>query len=496
MKGKKRTGYLRIKVWSAFTISEKNKTPRWGGSVSADNVVAHAIPRLYKGDRSLNRAGPETDIFRGESTIDIRGILRNVKIRLEPPMVALGDQPAGPLLDPPGFAPRADDTKEKEAHRKDLEKKFGVMMRRRYPPLELDVHVLDGFVQSDPDLRPRVVKGMTHGRVMSYGKDFIEIDWKPDWVSAGPPDVFEYRKNRNVLDLRIDGWLQNASAMFDVDQGVIVIHRTDTNTIGSALNTFIKGDANIHYVVDVDGHVVKMLDDKAQYARHAGEGAQWEGNLSVNFFAIGIELVNNGGAFPKAQMDSLINLVDMLKKIHGISPHRVLAHCEISPLVGKQDVVSLERAECPGFDFDWIELEKKGLATSPLFGPNARLPIGFEEFFVRDVESMDDALRVGNKDENGGRYGKKNRKVTRNDLVRQLQKNLYELGYENVPKDEPGEFGEFTMRLVQRFQGRYFTGKRARYLGEGRTFDGKANLSTVVAMQAVLAAKGKEWRYP
>jgi hypothetical protein len=130
MKGKKRTGYLRIKVWSAFTISEKNKTPRWGGSVSADNVVAHAIPRLYKGDRSLNRAGPETDIFRGESTIDIRGILRNVKIRLEPPMVALGDQPAGPLLDPPGFAPRADDTKEKEAHRKDLEKKFGVMMRR------------------------------------------------------------------------------------------------------------------------------------------------------------------------------------------------------------------------------------------------------------------------------------------------------------------------------------------------------------------------------
>lgn len=496
MKRKERTGYLRIKVWSAFTISDKDKTPRWGGSVSADNVVAHAIPRLYKGNRSLNRAGPATDKFNGESIIDIRGILRNMKIRLEPPMVALGDQAAGPLLDPPGFAPRASDTKEKGKQRGELEKKFGVMMKRRYRPLEIDVFLLDGFVHQHEALFPRMSPGNTHGRVIKYGKDFIEIDWKPDWVSAGPPGVVEYRKGADVFDLRNPGWIQKAGAVFDADQGVIVIHRTDTNTIGSALNTFIKGDANIHYVVDVDGHVVKMLDDKAQYGRHAGTGAQWEGKYPVNFFAIGIELVNNGGAFPQAQMDSLINLVDMLRKIYGISSHRVLAHCEVSPLAGKKGAWTLERSECPGFDFDWIELEKKGLATPPLFTPNARLPFGFDEFFVRDAESADDALRVGNNDENGGRYGKKNRKVARNDLVRQLQKNLYQLGYEDVPKDERGEFSAITERLVQRFQGRYFTAKRAHYLGKGREFDGKANLSTIVAMLAVLAAKGKEWRYP
>src|SRR6185503_19464459 len=99
-------------------------------------------------------------------------------------------------------------------------------------------------------------------------------------------------------------------------------------------------------------------------------------------------------------------------------------------------------------------------ATYPSFREDARLPVGFEEFFLNNV---DDTLMHPNSDRGHGKYGKKNRSLPsgRNDLVSQLQRNLYEIGYEYTEPDQRGEFDGRTEQLVKRFQGRYMTGPRA-----------------------------------
>lgn len=94
------------------------------------------------------------------------------------------------------------------------------------------------------------------------------------------------------------------------------------------------------------------------------------------------------------------------------------------------------------------------------------------------------------------RYGRKNRSLDsgRNDLIAQLQRNLFHLGYEPLPKAERGEFSQRTERVVERFQGRYMTGQKNKYLGDDQKYRGKANIHTIVMIQAVLAARGMEWR--
>jgi hypothetical protein len=106
-----------------------------------------------------------------------------------------------------------------------------------------------------------------------------------------------------------------------------------------------------------------------------------------------------------------------------------------------------------------------------------------------------------NSDTGKGKYGKKNRALPsgRHDLVSQIQRNLYEIGYEEAGEPgkpwRPGEFDVRTELLVKRFQGRYMTGSRKRYLGEeGTEHLGRVTLHTLVLMMAVLTAKGREWR--
>jgi N-acetylmuramoyl-L-alanine amidase len=147
------------------------------------------------------------------------------------------------------------------------------------------------------------------GRVRSVAEDFIEVDWKPDWVRA---HRVEPRPPRVVAN-------------------AIVLHRTDAPTIGSTLSKFITKQVNAHYVVDVDGHVVKMVSE-ADEASHAGPGAQWRGEKPVNSFSIGIEIVNGGGKFPAPQMTGLIRLIQDLMDALRIPRRRVLAHGEVNPL--------------------------------------------------------------------------------------------------------------------------------------------------------------------
>jgi N-acetyl-anhydromuramyl-L-alanine amidase AmpD len=468
---------IKVTTFSAFTLPNSTRV-RWDSGVSASNVIIGAQVRVP----AHHRLSKKPTNREGQAWIDIRGIKGKLVLRLDPPAISLCAEAAGPLLGPP---PR------------DAKKQFGVMAERRLRPLEIEVFLRDGFVRSDPPAR--AVAGMTHGRVIRTTGDSIEIDWKPDWVSARKTDS---RSDLETVNVRLTREMisERPMGLLSSGKGIIVLHRTHENDIGSSINKFVSGEENAHYIIDLDGHVVKMVDDKESAAHHAGPNAQWEGTAPVNAFSIGIELVNESGTFPHAQMSGLISLLDKLRKSFKIPRDRVLAHCEVRRFEEQGGLLVNPRQGCPGPEFDWPLVEKNGHATQPSFREDVTLPSGFDEFFQ---ENPDDVLMYPNSDRGKGAYGKKRRALPsgRHDLISQIQRNLFEIGYEQPSPPgsrtpwSPGEFDLRTELLVKRFQGRYMTGPRKQYLGDkGTEHLGKVTLHTVVMMQAVLAAKGREWR--
>jgi N-acetyl-anhydromuramyl-L-alanine amidase AmpD len=481
--------FIKVRLRSVFVVDKEGKVPRWGDSAQPHNVVGYAkvtIPKFHRfADKLTN---PKT----GETQININGITNPFVLRLEPPLVSLCNEPAGPLLGPPGL-PKG--SYESEEEKKEHELSYGVMAERRYRPLEVLIYPKKGFIDILPF--PRVVDGMTHGRVIrkpSFDVNSIDIDWKPDWISVTPERKRDDEPVHPVGN-KSKEVLEKASDLLAAGKWAIVIHRTTSNNIGSSLHDFIGNykRKGAHYIIDLDGHIVKLIDDRNWMAWHAGEDAQWQGKQPVNAFSVGIEIVNaTRSQYTHAQMSSLVTLIDKLRKAYKIPRERVLGHCEVRRLEEVETTPINPKEECPGFEFDWPILEKNGHATFPRFSEDLKLPPGFDEFFLNNAE---DALMYPNSDKKGGRYGKKNRSLSsgRSDLVAQLQRNLVAIGYENYKEDQ-GIFSARTEKVLRRFQARYMTGSRESYLGEKQEHLGKATLHTVVMMQAVLAASGQEWQ--
>lgn len=480
---------LRVRLRSVFVVDDKSKIIRWKNE--AETPITNAVVRIPKHHRLA-----ELTNSKGETRINMNGINTPFVVRLDPPAVSLSDQPAGPLLAPPGIPKDTHETAAQKADREKFERSLGVMTKRRYRPLEILVYPRKGRLHFE--LPPRVVEGMTHGRVIhheEFDNNLLDIDWKPDWVTVKP----EKRRDQEPI-LVYDGGdsrkPETAADFLAAGKWAIVIHRTAENEIGSSLNDFIANwqKKGAHYIIDLDGHVVKLIDDRVYMAYHAGPNAQWQNRQPVNAFSVGIEIVNKTGMqYTHPQMASLLSLLDRLRKIFRVPRDRVLAHAEIRRIEGEGKTLNNPKEPCPGFEFEWTILEKNGHATYPSFREDARLPPGFDEFFLNNVE---DGLLYPNSDKGKGRYGNKNRPLDsgRNDLIAQLHKNLIAIGYEKPREpNDPRDFSAYTEKIVRRFQARYITGSREKYLGENREALGKVTIHTVVMMQAVLAARGLEW---
>ena len=147
----------------------------------------------------------------------------------------------------------------------------------------------------------------------------------------------------------------------DIPLQYIVLHYTGMKSGEDALTRLTDKDAQVscHYMIEEDGRVVQLVDD-AKRAWHAGE-SQWRGITDMNSASLGIELVNPGHqfgykSFPKAQIKSLIELMQLLIKKHKLSGTLApLAHADIAPL----------RKEDPGELFPWQELAEAGLGLWP-----------------------------------------------------------------------------------------------------------------------------------
>ena len=131
----------------------------------------------------------------------------------------------------------------------------------------------------------------------------------------------------------------------------VIIHHTAQDSCEETLRTFTQPAKQVsaHYVICKDGTLHHMLNDYLR-AWHGGV-AKW-GNLSdVNSSSIGIEIDNNGiDTFSQPQINTLLVLLDTLKRKYNIPAANFIGHSDIAP-VRKVD---------PNVTFPWQLLAQHG----------------------------------------------------------------------------------------------------------------------------------------
>ena len=131
----------------------------------------------------------------------------------------------------------------------------------------------------------------------------------------------------------------------------VIIHHTAQNTCDQTLKTFTLPltQVSAHYVICRDGTVYHMLNDLLR-AHHASVG-KW-GNISdMNSSSIGIEMDNNGSEpFTELQMNSLLLLLDRLKKAFNMPQTNFIGHADWAP----------GRKVDPSRYFSWKQLADRG----------------------------------------------------------------------------------------------------------------------------------------
>ncbi len=132
----------------------------------------------------------------------------------------------------------------------------------------------------------------------------------------------------------------------------VIIHHTAQNSCDETVKTFTTQDSrevSAHYVICRDGTVFHMLNDLLR-AHHAGV-SKWGNTTDLNSSSIGIELDNNGfEPFSEAQINSLVTLLDRLKKAYSVPAANFIGHGDIAPT----------RKNDPNWRFPWKQLNEKG----------------------------------------------------------------------------------------------------------------------------------------
>ena len=131
----------------------------------------------------------------------------------------------------------------------------------------------------------------------------------------------------------------------------VVIHHTAQNTCDETLKTFTlpRTAVSAHYVICRNGTVFHMLNDLLR-AHHAGV-SKWGNATDINSMSIGIEIDNNGSEpFTDAQMNSLLALLDRLKRAYNIPQANFIGHADVAP----------GRKVDPSRFFSWKTLAEKG----------------------------------------------------------------------------------------------------------------------------------------
>lgn len=159
----------------------------------------------------------------------------------------------------------------------------------------------------------------------------------------------------------------------------VVIHHTAQNSCEQTLKTFTqtKTPVSAHYVICRDGSVHHMLNDLLR-AHHAGV-SKWGNNIDLNSSSVGIEIDNNGSEpFTDAQINSLLTLLDRLKKAYSIPTGNFVGHADVAP----------GRKVDPSRYFPWQKLAQQGFGY--WYDTTAvKVPAGFDPLLALRVIGYD-----------------------------------------------------------------------------------------------------------
>lgn len=148
----------------------------------------------------------------------------------------------------------------------------------------------------------------------------------------------------------------------------VIIHHTAQNSCDQTLKTFTtpKSQVSAHYVICKDGTVNHMLNDYLR-AWHGGV-AKWGNNTDINSSSIGIEIDNNGfEPFTDQQINSLLIVLDTLKRKYAIPAANFIGHEDIAP----------GRKVDPNVSFPWKQLADKGFGLWWSDTTNVQIPQDF-----------------------------------------------------------------------------------------------------------------------
>ncbi|ATB28208.1 peptidoglycan recognition protein family protein [Melittangium boletus] len=310
----------------------------------------------------------------------------------------------------------------------------------------------------------------THGVAFIQSSTSLLVDWKPDWIAC---------RHSGVRPAK-------------VTPTVVLLHRTGGPTPGSAIDTFLPAPTSSHYLVDTDGHIIKLVHEDL-VANHAGM-SWWNGQNRVGNISVGIEIVNSDGDFTQPQYDAVIRIIKDLKlKYPSITRHGVLGHGEVRVRNDKNlaqfikqptktplhDLTLENRPGCPGVFFDWTQLESEELSSKAdpsLFSENA---IGQEyDGYFKDnpyakLTNLTTDAKVLKKDKTS--YG----------VIASLQADLSTLGYSVNAVDgvtPTGTYDAATQAAVDRFRRRYVPGS----VKSNATLSPIFDRATAIALKRVL----------
>lgn len=160
----------------------------------------------------------------------------------------------------------------------------------------------------------------------------------------------------------------------------VILHHTAQNSCEQTLQTFTLSRTQVssHYVICKDGTVYHMLNDLLR-GHHAGV-SKWGNTTDLNSSSIGIELDNNGyESFSEPQMNSLLILLERLKKAYSIPAANFIGHGDIAPT----------RKNDPNWRFPWKLLSEKGFGFWYDDPSKVELPANFNHLQALRIVGFD-----------------------------------------------------------------------------------------------------------
>lgn len=160
----------------------------------------------------------------------------------------------------------------------------------------------------------------------------------------------------------------------------VILHHTAQNSCEQTLRTFttVKSQVSAHYVICKDGTIHHMLNDYLR-AWQAGV-SKWGNNTDINSSSLGIEIDNNGfEPFTDQQINSLLVLLNALKKTYSIPTANFIGHEDIAP----------GRKVDPNVYFPWKKLADSGFGIWWSDTTNVAVPSDFNPMLALRIVGYD-----------------------------------------------------------------------------------------------------------